>query len=99
MGKWSDIRPSMMSNEEETDGRFKVHRQEWRSAEFNDFMDELDDHAIASQGKPRPRITRYYGIPCKVAPPPPPADVSHWMVSFTDPEVSDILAPNSPQML
>ena len=95
MGKLSDIRPSMMSDEEETDGRFKVRRQKWRSAEFNDFMDELDDRAIASQGKPRPRITRYYGTPCKVA---PPADVSHWMASSTDPEVSDILAPNSPGM-
>ena len=68
MGKWSDIRPSMMSNAEETDGRFNVRRQEWRYAEFNDFMDELDDRAIANQGKPRLRITRYYGTPCKVAP-------------------------------
>jgi len=34
-----------MSDEEECDGKFKVHRQKWRSAEFNDFMDELDARA------------------------------------------------------
>ena len=39
---------AMMSDEEEIDGKFKVSRPEWRSTEFNEFMDTLDSRASAS---------------------------------------------------
>ena len=87
MEKWCNVQPSMMSDEEleETNGKFKVCRQYWRSTEFNELMDELDARAISSQDKARPRMARYFGTPCKVGPSPA---VSHWMIS-THPESSD----------
>ena len=86
MEKWCNVQPSMSDEElEETNGTFKVHRQYWRSTEFNELMDELDARAISSQDKVRPRMVRYFGTPYKVGPPPA---VSHWMIS-THPESSD----------
>lgn len=80
----------MMSDEEDIDGQFKVHRQEWRSEEFNDLMEELDDRASVGNSKLRPRVSRYYGTPRKTK---PPTSVPQWMVSNTD---DGVLAPNSP---
>lgn len=94
MNKWVEIVPLMMSDEEETGGRFKV-RQEWRSAEFNNFIEELDDRASSSHGKSRPRITRYFGTPCKIQ---PPTNAPNWMLSTTNTDDSEILAPESPNM-
>ena len=97
MQKWSDVQPTMMSDEEEIDGKFKVHRQEWRSVEFNTFMDDLDARAIANQGKTRPRFLRYFGTPCKSE---PPANANSWMMSSqpNSSEDEEILAPTSPEM-
>lgn len=95
MNKWVEIEPSMMSDEEEAGGQFKIHRQEWRSAEFNKLMEELDDRAASSHGKSRPRITRYFGTPCKIQ---PPTNAAEWMLSTTNPDDSEVLAPESPNM-
>lgn len=43
--KWKAIHPTMMSDEEDSEGKFKIHRQEWRSSEFNSFMKGVDDRA------------------------------------------------------
>jgi hypothetical protein len=88
--KWAEIEPSMMSDEEVVDGQFKVHRQEWRSREFNSFMEELDDRASVGNSTPRPRLSRFHGTPQKLQPPP---NAPEWMVSIAD---NEVLAPNSP---
>ena len=88
MHKWANIEPSMMSDEEVVDGRFKVHRQEWRSDEFNDFMEELDDRASVTNPKPRPRLSRFQGTPQKTQPPP---NTPGWMIAN-----DEVLAQNSP---
>jgi len=95
MEKWLQVQPVMMSDEEEIEGKFKVHRPEWHSDDFNDFMDALDARALAAQGKARPRIARYSGTPCKSQPPP---NTSLWMLSTTEDHDSEILAPESPDM-
>ena len=58
-----DIHPTMMSDEEDSEGRFKIHRQEWRTSEFNFFMDNLDNRAAKASSHPRKE--RYYGTPLK----------------------------------
>ena len=78
---------------EESSGKFKVHRQDWRSADFNELMDELDLRAMTSQDRARPRMTRDFGNPCKASPP----DISRWIIS-THPRGDEILAFNSPDM-
>lgn len=87
MNKWVEIEPSMMSDEEEAGGQFKVRRQEWRSAEFNQFMEDLDDRASSSHRKSRPRITRYLGTLCKIQ---PPTNATEWMLSTTNPYDSKV---------
>ena len=63
--KWEQIHPTMMLEEEEVDGKFKVCRQEWRSDTFNDFMEQLDERASNSSCK-RPRCEQYLGTPVKM---------------------------------
>ena len=83
MSKWV---PSMISDEEDIDTQFKVHRQEWRS---DCFMEELDDRASAGNSKLCPGVSHYYGTP------KPPTSVPQWMVSNTNID-DEVLAPNSP---
>ena len=83
----------MMSDEEDIDGKFKVHRQDWQSDEFNDFMEELDACASTSNSKLHPRISRYYGMPQKTR---PPTNALEWMISISSADESEILALNSP---
>ena len=83
------MQPSMMSDEEEVDGKFKVCRPEWRSIEFNDFMDSLDSRASSTRSA-HPRMERFYGTPSKGE---PPADVASWTVSN-----NDVLAPQTPEI-
>jgi hypothetical protein len=83
----------MMSDEEEVDGKFKVYRQEWRSAEFNNFMDTLDSRASSSKSV-HPRMERSHGTPFKGD---PPADVATWTVSNND-DSGIILAPQTPEI-
>ena len=85
----SQTDPSMMSDEEDIDGQFKVHRQEWHS---EDFMEELDDRASAGNSKLCPQVSRYYGTPRKTK---SPTSVPQWMVSNTNID-DEVLAPNSP---
>ena len=86
----------MMSDEEEIDGKFKVHRHDWRSNDCNDFMEELDARASASNSKPRPRISRYYGTPRRAQ---PPTNTPEWMLEVSNTDDSRVLAPNSPDCL
>ena len=92
MSKWAKVDPSMMSDED-VGGKFKVHRQEWRSEEFNVFMKKLDDRASVGNSKPRPRLLRFHGTPQKMQPPPLP-NAPEWMISNADND--EVLAPNSP---
>ena len=93
--KWQEIHPTMMSDEEDVGGKFKVHRQEWRSTEFNEFMETLDARANSSSAKSCPRIERIHGTPCKKMPPTVTCD---WMLSSIGREDSRILAPQSPDI-
>ena len=87
----------MMSDEEEVEGKFKVHRQNWRSDEFNNFMDELDARALASQDQTRPRFARYFGTPSKANAPP---HATQWLThSSYNEDCNDIFSPNSPEIL
>ena len=73
--KWKDIHPTMMSDEEDMEGKFKIHRQEWRSNEFNVLMDSLDKRAAKASSHPRKE--RFYGTPLKCD---EPSNVVDWMV-------------------
>ena len=46
-----EVFATMKSDEEEVEGKFKVCRQEWRSQEFNHFMETLDIRATESNPK------------------------------------------------
>ena len=67
--KWGDVCASMMSDEE-VQGKFKVHLQNCLSDEFNNFVDELDGRAVASQDQTGARFVRYFGTPSKANAPP-----------------------------
>ena len=54
-------------------------------------MDKLDSRAIASHDRDRPRMTRYFGTPCKTS---PHSNVSPWMMS-THPTGDEELAPDA----
>ena len=82
----------MMSDEEEADGKFKVHRQEWRSEEFNEFMETLDNRAASSSSQKRPRMERFCGTPVKSD---PPTDTKNWMINTND-DSGIVLAPRTP---
>ena len=92
--KWSDVHPTMMSDEEEVDGKFKVCRHEWRSEEFNAFMETLDGRVSGYNCK-LPRYQQFCGTPIKST---PPSDVKDWIVG-TRTNNSDVLAPDTPELL
>lgn len=71
----------MMLDEESVNGKFKVHTPEWRSAEFNTFLNDLDSRAAAINDKSHPRIQRLQGTPAKCS---PPDNVDEWMVNEDD---------------
>ncbi len=56
MKLWENITPIMMSDEE-VNGEFKIHRQGWRSSDFNGFLESLDARATWANSK-RPRYDR-----------------------------------------
>ena len=91
---WSDVHPTMMSDEEEVDRKFKVCRQEWCSKEFNAFMETLDGRVSGYNCK-HPRYQRFCGTPIKST---PPSDIKDWMVG-TRTNNSDVLAPDTPELL
>ena len=52
---WQDVIPNMMSDEEDVgNNTFRVHRQEWRSHEITDMLEELDRRADAANKKAHP---------------------------------------------
>ena len=51
-----------MMSDEEVQGKFKVHLQNWLSDEFNNFVDELDGRAVARQDQSGPRFVRYFNL-------------------------------------
>ncbi len=77
MNLWENITPNMMSDEEEVNGEFKIHRPGWRSSDFNGFLERLDARATLANSK-RPRYDRCIGTPIKVD---PPQDAEPWMVN------------------
>ena len=84
--KWQEITPQMMSDEEEVDGKFKVHRPEWRSIALNDYLKALDSRANASDtASGHPRKERIVGTPIKCQIPACLGSTS-WMV---EDELSD----------
>ena len=75
---WEDVNPSMMSDEEDVgNNTFRIHRQEWRSQEFSDFLQELNRRADAVTKKAHPRRNRIVGTPLKVS---APTTTKEWMV-------------------
>lgn len=75
---WDDVTPSMMSDEEDVgDNTFRIHRQEWRSQELSDLLEELDRRADAATKKAHPRRNHIVGTPLKVN---APTTVKEWMV-------------------
>ena len=82
LDKWQDIIPTMMSDEEDVgNNTFRVHRQEWRSQEMNDFLDELDQRAESAMKSSHPRKSRVVGTPVKMS---APEQVKPWMVVRDD---------------
>ena len=88
-----EVFPTMMSDEEEVEGKFKVCRQEWRSQEFNDFKEALDIRATESNPK-RPRYDRYMGTPLKVG---APTEARDWMMASST--SNTVLAPDTPELM
>lgn len=79
--KWLDVVPTMMSDEEDAgDNTFRVHRQEWRSQEMTDFLDELDRRADSATKNMHPRKNRVVGTPLKVD---APEKIKDWMLRDT----------------
>ena len=75
---WKDISPLMMSDEETTEDSqaFKRRRPDWRSDEFNDLMDELDQRSYSKASK-HPRKARVIGSPLRC---PWPENIKEWML-------------------
>ena len=85
---WQDVTPNMMSDEEDVgNNTFQVHRQEWRSQEMTDMLEELDRRADAAIKKAHTRKDRVVGTPMKVDPPKTTED---WMLRGQDLETSYI---------
>ena len=79
--KWHDLSPALMSDEEDIgQNTFKIHRQEWRSTELDEFLEELDRRADAALKRAHPRKNRVLGTPLKVL---APASTKDWMVKET----------------
>ena len=75
---WDDVSPSMMSDEEDVgNNTFRIHRQEWRSQEFSDLLEELDRRADSATKKAHPRRNRGIGTPLKVN---APTTAKEWMM-------------------
>ncbi len=94
MDQWLQVKPNMMSDEDDCGGKFKVRWQEWRSDSFNELMETLDHRA--STNKSHPRKERFYGTPQKTVPSP---NAPEWMLTpYTSPgeDGSDIPTPQSP---
>ena len=73
---WKDVDPCMMSDEESSEDSTTIARKrpEWRSAEFNELIDSLDQRAD-DQFK-NARKERILCSPWKIA---PPKDCQPWM--------------------
>lgn len=76
--KWKDLSPAVMSDEEDIGhNTFKIHRQEWRSPELDEFLEELDRHADAALKRAHPRKSRILDTQLKIA---VPTNAKDWMV-------------------
>ena len=90
--KWKDVTACMMSDEEDVGkNMFKTHQPEWRSAELNEFLKQLDGRAdTKAANRAHPRRNRILGTPLKTT---VPAGVSDWMVNH-----EEIEPPSSPTL-
>lgn len=68
----------MMSDEEDVgNNTFKVHPPQWRSAQLNQLLSELDRRAGTAINKAHPRKSRVIGTPCKSS---TPSAAKGWMI-------------------
>ena len=72
---------SMMSEEEMGDGKFKQKRPSWRSEQFNELIDILDERATGTIKQARKE--RLLCSPVKLS---PPKNVQPWMIHETNSE-------------
>lgn len=73
--KWMDLTPAVMSDIGQN--TFIIHRQDWRSPELDEFLEELDRHADAALKRAHPRKNRILGTPLKI---PVRTSAKDWMV-------------------
>ena len=75
--KWHDIQPCMMSDEESlSDGTIERRKPDWRSHEFNELINKLDERADATIKNARKQ--RVLLSPWKVFP-PKDGNLKPWM--------------------
>lgn len=74
--KWKDVEPCMMSDEESLEDSAAIERRrpEWRSAEFNELIDILDQRA--DEQLKNARKQRILCSPWKIG---PPKECKTWM--------------------
>ena len=89
---WKDVTAYMMSDEEDVgENTFKTHQPEWRSAEFNVFLKQLDCRAdTKAANRAHPHRNRILGTPLKTT---APVGASDWMVNH-----DEIEPPSSPTL-
>ena len=93
---WQDVAPTMMSDEEDVGSNtFRVHRQEWRSQEMTDMLEELDRRADAAIKNAHPRKDRVVGTPMKVD---PPRTTKDWMLRGQDQDLETSNRKGSPTL-
>lgn len=76
---WKLVSPDMMS-EEEAEGDFVRHRPSWRSATFNRFFENLENHYKSKHEKTLAKPRRY-GNPVQREVPP---GIPSWMLNTAE---------------
>lgn len=70
------LNPTLMSEEEEEEGKIRRKRPSWRSEEFNSALDDIDKRADGSSKTARKERT--LGSPVRL---PPPDGLLPWMLA------------------
>lgn len=84
--KWKYVYPSMMSDEETVDSKTLKHkRPAWRSPEFNQMIDQIEQ--CYEHASNHPRKKRICGSPLKCV---PPATAKEWMVTSSPPSSPEL---------
>lgn len=77
MEKWRSVQPGMILEEEESEDFYIRHRPSWRSTEFNDLMDLLDQRHLDTHKKAK-AFERSMGETLQKE---PPAGTEAWMLN------------------